>query len=38
MRVGIFKSVKAVKLQETELDKIIYMMLQSGNLCQNTEI
>ena len=26
MRLGIFKSVKAVKLQKTELDKIVYMM------------
>ena len=28
MRVGIFKSVKAAKLQETELDRIVYMEQQ----------
>ena len=36
MRVGIFKSVKAAKLQETELDRIVYMMQFSQELCART--
>lgn len=38
MRVGIFKSVKAAKLQETELDRIAYMMQFSHVICARTQI
>ena len=38
MRVGIFKSVKAAKLQETELDRIVYMMQFSHVICARTQI
>ena len=38
MRVGIFKSVKAAKLQETELDRIVYMMQFSQEICTRTQI
>ena len=38
MRVGIFKSVKAAKLQETELDRIAYMMQFSQEICTRTQI
>lgn len=38
MRVGIFKSVKAAKLQETELDRIVYMMQFSNVICARTQI
>jgi hypothetical protein len=38
MRVGIFKSVKAAKLQETELDRIVYMMQFSQEICNRTQI
>lgn len=37
MRVGIFKSVKAAKLQETELDRIVYMMQFSQEICTRTQ-
>ena len=37
MRVGIFKSVKAAKLQETELDRIAYMMQFSQEICTRTQ-
>ena len=38
MRVGILKSVKAAKLQETELDRIAYMMQFSQEICTRTQI
>ena len=38
MRVGIFKSVKAAKLQETELDRIVYTMQFSQEICTRTQI
>lgn len=38
MRVGIFKSVKAAKLQETKLDRIVYMMQFSQEICTRTLI
>ena len=38
MRVGIFKCVKAAKLQETELDRIVYMMQFSQEICTRTQI
>ena len=38
MRVSIFKSVKAPMPQETELDKIAYMMQFSQEICARTLI
>lgn len=38
MQVGIFKSVKAAKSQETELDKIVHMMQFSQEICVRTQI
>ena len=38
MRVNIFKNVVAAKPQETELDKIVYMMEFSQELCTRTQV
>lgn len=38
MRVGIFKCVKAAILQETEFDRIVYMMQFSQEICARTQI
>ena len=38
MRVNIFNYVMASKPQETELDKIVYMMQFSQELCNRTQI
>ena len=38
MRVNIFKNVVAAKPQETDLDKIVYMMEFSQELCTRTQV
>lgn len=38
MRVNIFKNVVAAKPQETEFDKIVYMMEFSQELCTRTQV
>ena len=38
MRVNIFKNVVAARPQETELDKIVYMMEFSQELCTRTQV